>query len=123
MSTPALPSRPLRTRAVPPARTASAVALATGALLLAGAPPAAADHVHFRVVGNGSCVLLAPDGGEREVTLPRADEYAENRQHPLHVNVHLGRPGRVQHVRVAYTADGTLTEDAAVPCGGEFRNR
>ena len=99
-----------------------AVPLAVGTVLL-GATPAAADHTHFRVVGNGECVLLAPDGGEKYVQLPHADEFAPNRQHPLHVNVHLGRPGEVGSIYVAYGADGALTADAVRLCGGAFRNR
>ena len=99
-----------------------AVPLAVGTVLL-GAAPAAADHTHFRVVGSGDCVLLAPDGGEKYVQLPHADEFASNRQHPLHVNVHLGRPGEVGSVYVAYGADGVLTADALRLCDGEFRNR
>jgi hypothetical protein len=99
-----------------------ALPLAAGAVLLSAAP-AAADHTHFRVVGNGDCILLAPDGGEKYVQLPHADEYPTNRQHPLHVNVHLGQPGQVGAVYVAYTADGMLTADALRLCGGEFRNR
>lgn len=121
-----LSSRPLDSRAARPAtaaRRASAVALATGAFLLAGAAPAAADHVHFRVVGNGSCVLLAQNGSERFVALPHADAYPAGRQHPLHVNVHLARPGKVQQVQVAYTAHGTLTPAAVALCDGMFRNR
>jgi hypothetical protein len=98
------------------------VLLAVGALL-AGAAPAAADHTHFRVVGNGSCVLIAPDGGEKYVQLPHADEFAPNRQHPLHVNVHLGQPGEVGDIYVAYGADGVLTADAQRLCGGTFLNR
>jgi hypothetical protein len=99
-----------------------AVPLATVAVLVP-ASPAAADHTHFRVVGNGGCVLLAPDGGEKYVQLPHADEYPANRQHPLHVNVHLGRPGEVGQVYVAYGADGVLTADAIRLCGGTFINR
>jgi hypothetical protein len=99
-----------------------AVPLAVGTVLL-GAAPAAADHTHFRVVGSGDCVLLAPDGGEKDVHLPHAGEFASNRQHPLHVNVHLGRPGEVGSVYVAYGADGVLTADALRLCDGEFRNR
>ncbi len=89
---------------------------------LAAAAPAHADHIHFRVVGNGQCVLLAPDGGEKDVVLPHADAYPENRRHPLHVNVHLGRPGEVQTVMVAY-ANGTMTAAARDMCGGTFLNR
>ena len=98
------------------------VPLTAGALVL-GATPAAGDHTHFRVVGSGDCVLLAPDGGEKYVQLPYADEYAPNRQHPLHVNVHLGQPGEVGAVYVAYGADGALTADAQRLCNGQFRNR
>ena len=98
-----------------------ALALVAGGLLL-GATPAAADHTHFRVLGSGDCVLIAPDGGEKYVQLPHADEFAPNRQHPLHVNVHLGRPGEVGGVYVAYGADGVLTADARAFCGGEFIN-
>jgi hypothetical protein len=93
------------------------------AALVVGATPAAADHTHFRVVGDDRCVLLAPDGGEKYVQLPHADEYAPNRQHPLHVNVHLGQPGEVGDIYVAYGADGILTADAQRLCGGTFLNR
>ena len=51
------------------------------ALIMAAASPAAADHVHFRVLGTEQCVLLAPDGGEQHVQLPHA-EGPENRRHP-----------------------------------------
>jgi hypothetical protein len=93
-----------------------------GALVVA-ATPAAADHTHFRVVGSGQCVLLAPDGGEKYVQLPHADAYPPNRQHPLHVNVHLGQPGEVGEIYVAYGADGTLTADAQRLCDGVLLNR
>lgn len=62
-------------------------------LLLAGAGAAQADHTHVRLLGNGQCVVLAADGGEKYVELPHAQEFPENRRHPLHVNVHLGNPG------------------------------
>jgi hypothetical protein len=87
------------------------------------ASPAAADHTHFRVVGTGACVLLAPDGREKDVQLPHAEGYAANRRHPLHVNVHLGRPGQVGQIYVAYGADGVLTPEAQRLCGGSFINR
>lgn len=99
-------------------------------LLVLGQGPAAADHVHFRYLGNGECVLLAPDGGEQEVQLPQASG-PENRRHPIHVNVHLGRPGEVgqipdgqmHSVYVAYPASGVLTTAAIELCGGQFVNR
>ena len=108
-----------------PSRRITAL-LATGsavAMSLIGMSPAAADHVHFRVLGNGQCVLLAPDGGEKEVQLPHADAFPANRRHPLHVNVHLGRPGEVGSVYAAYPSTGTLTPEADRICGGEFVNR
>jgi len=98
------------------------IPLAAAAILLP-ASPAAADHTHFRVVGTGECVLLAPDGGEKYVQLPNADGFAPNRQHPLHVNVHLGQPGEVGQIYVAYGANGVLTADAQRLCGGVFINR
>ncbi|SOC56329.1 hypothetical protein [Ornithinimicrobium cerasi] len=73
-------------------RTSTALAV-SGLLLLAGAGTAHADHTHVRVLGNGQCVVLAADGGEKYVQLPHADSFPENRRHPLHVNVHLGEPG------------------------------
>lgn len=102
-------------------RTSAIATLGLG-MLAFGVQPAQADHVHFRVLGNGQCVLLAPDGGEQRVTLPHADTFANNRRHPLHVNVHLGRPGEVGTVMVAY-ANGTLTADGQAMCGGTFVNR
>ena len=59
-------------------------------LLVAGT--VAADHSHVRELGNGRCVILAPDAGEESVQLPFAGG-AENRRHPLHVLVHLGPAG------------------------------
>ena len=91
--------------------------------LFLGVPAAHADHTHFRVLGSGECVLLAPDGGEKYVQMPHADEFAANRQHPLHVNVHFGQPAEVGQIFVAYGADGTLTSDALRLCAGEFVNR
>ncbi len=76
------------------------------AVTVAGAGVASADHVHSKEVGNGSCVLLAQVGGEGEVDLPFAtsDLVAANRAHPLHLLVHLGRPGRNFAIGVAGTA-------------------
>lgn len=64
-------------------------------VLLAMAAPAMADHTHVRLLGNGKCVILAADGGESQVQLPHAEDFPDNRQHPLHVNVHLGNPGTI----------------------------
>lgn len=100
-----------------------ATAAAAAAVLAVGVAPASADHVHFRVLGNGDCVLLAADGGEQHVVLPNAEGYAENRSHPLHVKVHLGKPGQKSgDVYVAYPASGVLTPEAMDLCGGEFVN-
>jgi hypothetical protein len=57
------------------------------------ATPAAADHTHVMQVGNGKCVILAADGGERYVELPHEGDHPEDRRHPLHTKVHLGEPG------------------------------
>lgn len=71
-------------------------------LVLALAAPAMASHTHVRMTGNGSCVILAANGHEHDVQLPHADEFAPNRQHPLHVNVHLGKPGTRQGEMVVW---------------------
>jgi hypothetical protein len=71
----------------------STVAVLSGLLVLAGAGAAQADHTHVRVLGNGHCVILAADGGEKYVQLPHAASFADGRRHPLHVNVHLGQAG------------------------------
>jgi hypothetical protein len=72
-------------------------------LILTLAATALGSHVHVLVLGNGECVILAEDGGERWVTLPESVfannpnvvdvEYAGNRQHPLHVLVHIAEAG------------------------------
>lgn len=68
--------------------------LVLGVVLWAvAAAPALADHTHVLLTGNGSCVILAANGGEVRVQLPHADHLPENRRHPLHVNVHLGNAG------------------------------
>ena len=93
--------------------TRSAVAaLIAGTLLAFGATTAHADHIHSVQTGNGACVLLAHDGGENEVDLPFATEaqVVANRAHPLHLLVHLGRPGQ----NVAIGVYGTASE----PCFG-----
>lgn len=72
------------------------VGVAAG-LVIGSAGVAGADHTHSLRTGNGSCVLLAQNGGEGEVQLPFAGG-PENRRHPLHVLVHMGEPG--QHVAI-----------------------
>lgn len=94
---------------------------------LSGAP-AAAHHDHGLRLGNGDCVVLAANGGEKTVSLPDASilnnpnadgQWAghEGRNHPLHVFVHMGRPGQQRAIGVVGGADD--------PCGetGAYRNR
>ena len=69
------------------------IGLVVAAILVGSALPAAATHTHVRMTGNGACAVLAANGGENTVQLPHADGFAENRRHPLHVNVHLGKSG------------------------------
>ena len=82
-----------------------------------GGIPAGASHVHSLQTGNGACVLLAQSGGEKNVQLPFADEYVQNRRHPLHVLVHTGEPG--EHVNIGVV--GTASD----PClaTGEYLNK
>ncbi len=82
-------------------RALRTVALAA-ILVVASAAPALASHTHVRMTGNGSCVVLAAHGGEHDVQLPHAEEFAENRRHPLHVNVHLGQAGTRQGEAVVW---------------------
>lgn len=83
-------------------------ALASGAsavLLLSSSGAAVANHTHSKVVGNGSCVIIAQDSGEASVFLPSAVftgnpnvdiPEVNGRTHPLHVLVHQGVPGENQ---------------------------
>jgi hypothetical protein len=87
-----------------------------GCAVVGLAAPSSADHVHSKQVGNGSCVLLARNGGERYVQLPHHSTVQANRRHPLHVNVHLGRPGQ----NFAIGVFGT-TSDPCYP-GGDYLN-
>jgi hypothetical protein len=73
-------------------------------LVVGLAIPALASHTHVRMTGNGSCVILAANGGEDEVQLPHADEFAADRRHPLHVNVHLGQAGTRQGDTVVWVS-------------------
>jgi hypothetical protein len=79
------------------------------------ASPSFAAHVHSKELGNGSCVLLAQGGGEKYVELPAATGYdpalvPEDRRHPLHLLVHLGRAGEDFTIGVYGTAsDPCLT--------------
>lgn len=91
------------------AMMAIAAAFTMGAVGLSTAGTATAAHTHSKATGNGSCVLLAQNGGEKGVILPNATG-PENRRHPLHVNVHLGEPGAGGHIQIGVA--GTTSD----PC-------
>lgn len=91
------------------ARMTIAAAFTVGTIGLFGAGTASATHTHSIETGNGSCVLLAQNGGEKDVSLPHATG-AANRRHPLHVNVHLGEPGAGEHINIG--VQGTISD----PC-------
>ncbi len=97
-------------------KVVAGVAIGASTIFVSGIP-ADASHVHSLKTGNGACVLLAQQGGEKNVQLPFADEYAPNRRHPLHVLVHTGEPGR--HVSIGVV--GTTSD----PCqtSGEYVNK
>jgi len=88
-------------------------AIGAGLLLALAVTPALASHTHVMSLGNGQCVLLAPDAGEESVLLPLA-VFENNpnvtiaptadRMHPLHVLVHLGEAGTHHQIAVAGSA-------------------
>jgi hypothetical protein len=78
------------------------IGFAVATILATTAIPASASHTHVLLLGNGQCVVLAADGGEKWVELPHADEFTPDRRHPLHVNVHLGAPGMRQGEHVIF---------------------
>ncbi|HEY3334491.1 MAG TPA: hypothetical protein VGK16_04570 [Candidatus Limnocylindrales bacterium] len=89
-------------------------ALGAVMVLALAATPAFANHHHVMSIGDGRCVILAPDGGEDEVELPQSVfdsnpnvdiTAAPDRLHPLHVLVHKGMPGDHNQIAVAGTAD------------------
>jgi hypothetical protein len=106
---------------------AAAASAASALLLLAASGPAAADHTHVKILGNGGCVVMAEGAGEEEVELPDAvfdhNPHAadipqtDGRTHPLHVLVHQGVPGDNNDIYVL----GSDAEKAA--CDGEYVNR
>ncbi|MFP5333597.1 MAG: hypothetical protein ACLGHX_14715 [Acidimicrobiia bacterium] len=70
------------------------VILVVGVLVWAAtAAPALAEHTHVMLTGNGSCVILAANGWEKDVWLPPAVDGPATRRHPIHLNVHLGQHG------------------------------
>jgi len=88
---------------------------AAAKVLALGTGTAGASHVHSEQTGNGSCVPLAQNGGEKNVQLPFATG-AEDRRHPLHVLVHLGEPGAGGHITIGVA--GTASD----PCPGNYLN-
>lgn len=82
-------------------------AAVTVSSVLGIAGPAGATHVHSKQLGNGSCVVLAQNGGEKDVVLPAATGgigLPDSRRHPLHMLVHTGRPGMNFKIGVYGTA-------------------
>ena len=94
---------------------AVATTFAVGMVGFVGIGTAGASHTHSMRTGNGSCVLLAQDGGEKDVELPFA-EGPSNRLHPLHVLVHLGEPGAGGHITIG------VAGSASDPCPGDYLN-
>jgi hypothetical protein len=91
------------------------VCLLAAGLLAMSAAPALATHTHVMQVGSGQCVILAPNGHEKDVALPTAvfDHNpnvdiapALDRMHPLHVLVHKGVPGDHNALEVSGTGLG-----------------
>lgn len=105
-------SDPERITTVRIRKVAVGVGVAT-VLVVGGSGVAGADHTHSLQTGNGSCVLLAQNGGEGNVQLPFASG-PENRRHPLHVLVHTAEPG--QHVDIG--VQGTDSD----PCPDAYLN-
>jgi hypothetical protein len=71
---------------------------------------AAGNHLHSVQTGNGACVILAQNGGERFVTLPAAsfqnttEPTTTTNPHPIHVHVHRGAAGEPLAIGVYDTA-------------------
>jgi hypothetical protein len=91
-----------------------AAALFVGGALLVPSS-AAANHRHVLTVGNGSCVILAPQGQEPFVTLPESsfnntsEPTTTANPHPLHVHVHRGAPGEQLDIQVFGSDDDDCT--------------
>lgn len=91
------------------------VAAMAAVLLVGTAGIAQADHTHVRILPNGDCVILAADGNEKHVVLPDQNpnvdpELPENRKHPLHVLVHLGKPGSDGSIAVLGSAEDPCSD-------------
>jgi hypothetical protein len=74
---------------------------------LFGVGTASAEHTHSMKTGNGSCVLLAQNGGEKYVVLP----LPRGPGHPIHVLVHTGEPGADGHISI-----GVYGKPGSDPC-------
>ena len=94
----------------------------TAAMLISSVGVARADHRHVLILPNGNCAILAADGNEKYLIMPSVlfannpnvdaddavgglEELPMNRQHPLHVLVHLGVPGADGDIAVMGSAD------------------
>ena len=97
-----------------------------GIALLAPAGVAQADHTHVRALPTGNCVVIAGNGKEKLVVLPRsvlannpnvdADDAGAlplNRRHPLHLLVHLGVPGERGTIAVMGSAQDPCASTGA----------
>jgi hypothetical protein len=104
-------------------RKAFGVVSLTGALIMV-ATPAAADHSHVAMTGNGNCVVLAAGAGESRVVLkdpvfernpnvtlsvdPASPDFAPiAKRHPLHVLVHKGSAGTHRALYVSGSTEAT----------------
>lgn len=99
-------------------RLALVASVCLGGTLVAPAA-APANHLHSLQTGNGSCAVLAQQGGEPAVTLPDASYNntsllpGSGNPHPLHVHVHRGEPGSNGGIAVL----GTIADPCAVDGG------
>lgn len=95
----------------------SAAVFAMSMVGLFGTGTASATHTHSMQTGNGSCVLLAQNGGEDVVVLPFVTGDATGtRSHPVHVLVHKGEPGDGGHITIGVR--GANSD----PCPGDYLN-
>lgn len=89
-------------------RTLTTALALTAAIAATTALPASAHHVHVHRVGQSdACVIVAANGGEKDVILPFVDS------HPIHALVHMGQPG----------ADGDWGKYGSLDCAGYVNQR
>ena len=96
-----------------------AIAFLIAAATSLGLPAVAVgNHVHSVQTGNGGCVVLAQDGGERFLTLPEAsfqnttEPTTTANPHPIHVHVHRGAAGEPLDIGVYGTATDPCVSSA-----------